>query len=391
MTNWIKMRRDLRHDSKVIRMTRFLCGERCFMDWWSDPVRMQCRESVTEIVTFAVVTRVTVTGLLDVWASLNETMDETGILPDTTLQDLDDIAEIPGFGEAMLSVGWVEELENGDLYFPNFTEYNTVSKKRTPAKSQAERAKAYRDRKRAEAAPIKESKKPVTNVTARHAEKRREEKRVTPSSSPQQSQGGGDGELPFPPNEPAPTKAELDRMKQPTTDEARICDWSTFPVPLEAVEQQVEWALLDQASRLNGSARILTKRVVACLYRVERYDGKTLVAKGEGRPLDSPGALPRDVSSYVKGVAANPQAAIMQARSLGLLGEDRNAPVQSGSVDVKTEPAFNWRRAAGILNGTGVETAAVWSSLPESRRRIIATKGADALAHPEKYSKAARA
>jgi len=60
-------------------------------------------------------------------------------------------------------------------------------------------------------------------------------------------------------------------------------------------------------------------------------------------------------------------------------------------VDLKTPPAFHWQRAAGILNGTGVETAAVWSSLPESRRRIIATKGADALAHPEKYAKAARA
>ena len=167
------MRRGLRHDPKVIAMARELSGRRDFMNWWGDPVRVTCHEHVTEIVTFANVTRVTVCALLDVWASLNNTLAEDGKAPFMCLQDIDDIAEIPGFGEAMQSVGWVLELDDASLVFPNFSENNSPSKSRDGnAKSGAERAKAYRDKKKAE----KEAMQTVTpsrNVTT---EKRREEK-----------------------------------------------------------------------------------------------------------------------------------------------------------------------------------------------------------------------
>ncbi len=172
------MRRGLRHDPKVIVMSRELAGRRDFMDWWSDPVRVTCNDNVTEIVTFANVTRVTVCALLDVWAALNNTLKGDGKAPFMTLQDIDDIAEIPGFGEAMALVGWVIELDDGSIEFPNFSEHNSPAKSRDgEAKTGAQRAKEFRDRKRAE----KASAPTVTasrNVTV---EKRREEKNILSS------------------------------------------------------------------------------------------------------------------------------------------------------------------------------------------------------------------
>lgn len=140
-------------------MSRKLSKSRNFMNWWKSDANVTCHDSVTEIVTFANVTRVTVCALLDVWAALNTTLKSDGLAPFMTLQDIDDIAEIPGFGEAMLSVGWVIELDDGSLVFPNFSENNNPSKSRDgEPKSAAQRAKEYRDRKRAE----KESQQSVT-------------------------------------------------------------------------------------------------------------------------------------------------------------------------------------------------------------------------------------
>jgi len=174
--DWIKMKRGLRHDPKVIAISRELSSNRYFMDWWSDPQGVTCERHVTEFVTFANVTRVTVCGLLDVWASLNNLLKNDGEAEFMTLQDIDDIAEIPCFGEAMKAVGWVLEKETGGLVFPNFSENNTTAKERSPAKSDAQRAKEYRERKKAEKEGEKAESKNVTNVTSRHIEKRREEK-----------------------------------------------------------------------------------------------------------------------------------------------------------------------------------------------------------------------
>ena len=145
--DWIKMRRGLRHDPKVIAMARHLENSPNFTQ--SCVRDVTC--GVTLRITFACVTRVTVCALLDVWASLNTTLGENGKAPFMRLQDIDDIAEIPGFGEAMKSVAWVKELDDQSLEFPNFSENNSPSKSRDGnAKSGAERAKEYRARKKAE-------------------------------------------------------------------------------------------------------------------------------------------------------------------------------------------------------------------------------------------------
>ena len=169
--DWIKMRRGLRHDPKVIAIARELGSRREFMSWWSDPQRMTCKNHVTEIVTFANVTRVTVCALLDVWSSLNNTLGGDGKAPFMTLQDIDDIAEVPCLGDAMASVGWVVENNAEGIIFPNFWEHNTTSKDRGTPKSNAERQREYRERKKAQS----EQEKALRYVTR---ENRREEKSI---------------------------------------------------------------------------------------------------------------------------------------------------------------------------------------------------------------------
>lgn len=117
------------------------------MDWWSDPQQMTCNENVTEIVTFQNVTRVTVCGLLELWGALQSTIKSDGKVEFMRLIDIDDITEIPNFGEAMESVGWVIEEEQG-LVFPNFSEHNVPDSERKPAMTNAERQAKYRDRKK---------------------------------------------------------------------------------------------------------------------------------------------------------------------------------------------------------------------------------------------------
>lgn len=184
--DWIKMRIGLRKHPRVIAMARCLASDREFMDWWSDPQQMSCRDSVTEIVTFENVTRVTVCGLMEVWGAINAVIKSSEAVPFMALIDLDDIAGIPGFGEAMRAVGWVEEAGDNGLIFPNFLEFNTPDSERKKPKSDAERAREYRERKKLKEAQEAAS-RTSRNVTENHGEKRREEKRKT---SPQTPQGG---------------------------------------------------------------------------------------------------------------------------------------------------------------------------------------------------------
>jgi hypothetical protein len=153
-TEWIKMRRGLRHDPKVIAMSRYLYDDPDFMRWWQNhdenvTSHVCVTSRVTERVTFANVTRVTVCALLDVWSALNGSISSDGKASFLCLQDIDKIAEIPCIGSAMKLVGWVIENNDGSLMFPNFHEHNsTVKDREKVAKTAAERAKEYRDRKR---------------------------------------------------------------------------------------------------------------------------------------------------------------------------------------------------------------------------------------------------
>ena len=164
--DWIRIRRGIRQWPKTVAIARQLASSREFMNWWSDPVQQHCVTNVTEIVTFANVTRVTACALVELWFAINDVVGEDCRVPYMALSDIDDIVGVPGFGEAMLGVGWVVLHDEKGLVFPNFSEHNVTHKMRPEPKSAADRARDYRDRKRGAA-----------RVTARHETSRREEKR----------------------------------------------------------------------------------------------------------------------------------------------------------------------------------------------------------------------
>lgn len=180
--DWIKMRTNIRRHPKVIAMSRHLARNRDFINWWSNPMNVTCRDSVTEIVTFEIVTRVTVSGLLELWGAINTVAKGDLHIPYMAITDLDDITGIPGFGDAMGAVGWVSDISEDSaqgLVFPNFSEFNKPESERKPAKTDAERAKEYRDRKKESS--VTDQHKNVTKKSdeshgkSRDIEKRRED------------------------------------------------------------------------------------------------------------------------------------------------------------------------------------------------------------------------
>lgn len=137
--DWIKMRSALLSNPKVHTIAR-LVGE--------------CREASRVLTTGAncepreVLSRnalrnVTVTALLLVWSSANEHTSD-GVMRCCDLIDIDEIAGIPGFGEAMEYVGWaLHDDEKDAIILPNFTEWNTPAKDRTAA----ERQRRFREKR----------------------------------------------------------------------------------------------------------------------------------------------------------------------------------------------------------------------------------------------------
>jgi uncharacterized phage protein (TIGR02220 family) len=153
MADWIKMRSGLLTNPKVIRMSRILASNRAFMGWWLRGTnKVTCDETVYEICDVTVVTRVTVASLLSVWSAVNDASQEDGFVTGITLIDVDEMAGVHGFGDAMLAVGWLQITDDGIL-FPNFDEHNTVGKARqdkrsSGAKTSAQRTKEWRERKK---------------------------------------------------------------------------------------------------------------------------------------------------------------------------------------------------------------------------------------------------
>lgn len=168
--DWIKMRGSLLTNTKVAAMARHLSARRDFMDWWSHPQQTTCDESVTEVVTLSNVTRVTVAGLLSIWSSVNGTINADDVVPIMAICDVDSVTSIPGFGEAMESVNWVEPTGAGGLRFPNFKEFNAPDTVRR-TKTGAERTADWRARL------VTKCDENVTPCDGCDVEKRREEKK----------------------------------------------------------------------------------------------------------------------------------------------------------------------------------------------------------------------
>lgn len=170
MPSWIKIRADLESDPRVHRMAAHIAK--------SAPgyiLTSQAKDlfgSVTDTVTRYAMRDVTVMGLSRVWFAANDHTTD-GVFRHADLAYLDDLAHIPGFGQAMQSVGYaILDAVNHTVTLPRFEEYNAPDKNGARAKTAAaQRQQRHRDkvRSRAEVTPP---------VTSRH-----NENNVTPSLS----------------------------------------------------------------------------------------------------------------------------------------------------------------------------------------------------------------
>jgi hypothetical protein len=160
------MRAGLLSSPKLAKMAKLLHADRRFREWLtpgggSDFNGQIASDHALRCVTFALCS---VT-----WSVAREygKFRETDLyLEGIDLEDLDAMGGVPGVSQAMEAVGWLVVDDAGGIVLPNFSEWNAV------LQTNAERQRAYRDRKRA-CETLKGER--VTRVTAE--EKRREEKR----------------------------------------------------------------------------------------------------------------------------------------------------------------------------------------------------------------------
>lgn len=164
MADWVKMRTDLYRDPKVILIAEDLLRPDSDLAKY---VGQQCHRDMT--VTRNVTRNVTVGALVTVWGVVRVQgcrFDDDVFIENASLSMIDDLSEIPGFGEAMAAVGWAEEVDNG-LKFPGFfAEHNVDPGEKTKQKN-AERQAKYREKKKRDSNVTRNV---TRNVTITHRE-----------------------------------------------------------------------------------------------------------------------------------------------------------------------------------------------------------------------------
>lgn len=141
---WIKMRGGLFNSPKLIAMSRILQQDRQFRDWLCPGSGSMKDRTVSDHASRCV------TGALlcVTWSWSREfgkcLENDDCLLEQITIEDIDGIAGAPGVGLAMASVGWaIEAPSTQGVILPKFFSEHNI-----PPMTDAERAKAYRARKR---------------------------------------------------------------------------------------------------------------------------------------------------------------------------------------------------------------------------------------------------
>lgn len=173
--DWIKMRTDIYRDPKVIAMADYL------FDVDGDlnrHVNQMMRRDMC--VTRNVMRNVIVGALVTLWGVTRHQGKRNGddlLVDGVTIIAVDDIADLPGLGEAMEKVGWVEAVDGGIMFPRFFTDHNADPNDYSRSKN-AERQRRFRSKNVTDC-------NVTDNVTVTHREeKRREEKNSKTSPTP---------------------------------------------------------------------------------------------------------------------------------------------------------------------------------------------------------------
>lgn len=142
--DWIKMRTDLYRDPKVCVMADLLMDE-------NGPLsQFVCQNQQRHMTVTRNVTRNACVGaLLSVWGVVRHRGKRVGDdlrCAGVTVSVIDDIADLPGFGEAMEHVGWVIQRDDCIVFPRFFSEYNAEPTEK-PKSNGAERQARYRQKR----------------------------------------------------------------------------------------------------------------------------------------------------------------------------------------------------------------------------------------------------
>ena len=141
--DWIKMRTDLYRDPKVIVMAGLLNEKDGPLGRY---VNQFCQRDVS--VTSNVTRCAVVGALVAVWGVARHQGKRDChdlVLQDVTLDVIDEICDLPGFGVAMDAVGWIVDDPEG-LRFPRFFEENNVDPDQQKREQAARRKQRQRQR-----------------------------------------------------------------------------------------------------------------------------------------------------------------------------------------------------------------------------------------------------
>lgn len=105
----IKMRAGLLSDPHVVRMARVLLRNPVFCEWTGTTCDAGTGDAtVREARLVPVVTRATIGALLALCHSVDQNASDVASMRGVTLFEIDTMAGMPGLGEALVAVGWVE-------------------------------------------------------------------------------------------------------------------------------------------------------------------------------------------------------------------------------------------------------------------------------------------
>jgi len=189
-TDWVKMRTDLYRDPKVCVMAEILTRPNGLLA--SHVSRFLSRDMA---VTRHMMRHAVVGALSTVWGVARVRGKRDGsdlVIRGVTIDVINDISDLPGFGEAMAEVGWVTVTEEG-IVFPRFYEEFNTDPESSKKSADAERQRLHRQKKRdmsrdalrdSHSDMSHDSNVTVTQKCHSREEKRREEKEDSKTPPP---------------------------------------------------------------------------------------------------------------------------------------------------------------------------------------------------------------
>lgn len=224
--DWIKMRVDLYRDPKVCVIADQLMDPHGDLACYVSQLT-QRDMSVTRNVT----RNVTVGALVTVWGVMRQRgkrRESDLICHGVRLGVVDDVADLPGFGAAMASVGWVEQSEEG-IVFPGFFDEYNVDPQEKQASSAADRQRRYREKGKNMCAKSDVTRDVTRDVTVTHRvekekeiEKREEEAGIAAASlSPATAE-----DSPMPSRPACPHQKIIDLYHQQLPELRQVREWN---------------------------------------------------------------------------------------------------------------------------------------------------------------------